>query len=93
MGYSHMRDDDPTNLNDDYVQTFIVSSSGRDKPADLFETIVRRHGPITRYLFHVNEQVGEASCVQKVHRPYVVGDIGITLLLEHLPELDISQLR
>lgn len=27
MGYSHMRDDDPTSLNDDYIRTFTVSSS------------------------------------------------------------------
>ncbi|KAJ6128801.1 hypothetical protein N7471_010018 [Penicillium samsonianum] len=104
MGYSHMRDDDPTSLNDDYVRTFTVSSyPGRDIPADQFEITVRRHGPVTRYLSHVNERAGLEVPLKgfggsfhvpgKSIAPYVAGGIGITPLLAQLPELDISQLR
>ena len=52
-----------------------------DIPADQFETTVRRQNPITRYLFHVNERVGEISCVQKV-----AGGLGNTLVLAPLSE-------
>jgi hypothetical protein len=104
MGYSHMRDDDPTSLNDDYVRTFTVSSyPGRDIPADQFEITVRRHGPVTRYLSQVNERAGLEVPLKgfggsfhvsgKSIVPYVAGGIGITPLLAQLPELDISQLR
>ncbi|KAJ5189407.1 Riboflavin synthase-like beta-barrel [Penicillium cf. griseofulvum] len=104
MGYSHMRDDDPTSLNDDYVRTFTVSSyPGRDIPADQFEIMVRQHGPVTRYLSRVNERAGLEVPLKgfggsfhistKSIAPYVAGGIGITPLLAQLPELDISQLR
>ncbi|KAJ5478966.1 hypothetical protein N7530_004475 [Penicillium desertorum] len=104
MGYSHMRDDDPTSLNDDYVRTFTVSSyPGRDIPADQFEITVRRHGPVTRYLSQVHERAGLDVPLKgfggsfhvsgKSIVPYVAGGIGITPLLAQLPELDISQLR
>ncbi|KAJ5959491.1 Riboflavin synthase-like beta-barrel [Penicillium vulpinum] len=104
MGYSHMRDDDPTSLNDDYVRTFTVSSyPGRNIPADQFEIMVRQHGPVTRYLSRVNERAGLEVPLKgfggsfhvsgKSIAPYVAGGIGITPLLAQLPELDISQLR
>lgn len=104
MGYTHMRDDDPTSLNDDYVRTFTVSSyPGRDIPADQFEIMVRRHGPVTRYLSQVNERAGLEVPLNgfggsfhvsgKSIVPYVAGGIGITPLLAQLPELNISQLR
>ncbi|KAJ5513354.1 Riboflavin synthase-like beta-barrel [Penicillium fimorum] len=104
IGYSHMRDDDPTSLNDDYVRTFTVSSyPGRDIPADQFEIMVRRHGPVTGYLSRVNERAGLEVPLKgfggSFHVsgnsiiPYVAGGIGITPLLAQLPELDISQLR
>lgn len=104
MGYSHMRDDDPTSLNDDYVQTFTVSSyPGRDIPPDQFEIMVRRHGPVTRYLSQVNERAcleiplkgfGGSFTIStgKSIAPYVAGGIGITPLLVQIPELDIPQL-
>lgn len=105
MGYSHMRDDDPTSLNDDFVRTFTVSSyPGRNMPADQFEIMVRRHGPVTKYLSQVNERAGLEVPLKgfggsfnvssgKSIVPYVAGGIGITPLLAQLPELDISQLR
>ncbi|QQK42546.1 Oxidoreductase, FAD-binding, putative [Penicillium digitatum] len=105
MGYSHMRDDDPTSLNDDYVRTFTVSSyPGREIPADQFEIMVRQHGPVTKYLSQVNERAGLEIPLKgfggnfnmstgKSIVPYVAGGIGITPLLAQLPELDISKLR
>ncbi|KAI1211339.1 uncharacterized protein F4807DRAFT_450997 [Annulohypoxylon truncatum] len=59
-GYSHMRDDDPQSLNDDFVRTFTVSKPL--DPADVdgvfvregarpeVEITVRRHGPATKFL-------------------------------------------
>ncbi|KAL4943646.1 hypothetical protein BDV06DRAFT_210854 [Aspergillus oleicola] len=39
MGYSHMMDDDPLSLNDDYIRTFTVSSApGHGPPNGGFET-------------------------------------------------------
>ncbi|KAJ5467214.1 Riboflavin synthase-like beta-barrel [Penicillium sp. IBT 31633x] len=105
MGYSHMREDDPSSLNDDYVRTFTVSSyPGRDMPQDQFEITVRRHGPVTKYLSQVNERAGLEVPLKgfggsfhmstgKSITPYVAGGIGITPLLAQLPDLDISQLR
>ncbi|KAI0887956.1 uncharacterized protein GGS22DRAFT_197877 [Annulohypoxylon maeteangense] len=60
-GYSHMRDDDPQSLNDDFVRTFTVSRplDLRDVDVEGFircgaspevEITVRRHGPVTAFL-------------------------------------------
>jgi NAD(P)H-flavin reductase len=58
VGYSHMRDDDPSSLNDDFVRTFTVSSPPRLVRAAQqasgggeFEMTVRRVGVVTEYLF------------------------------------------
>ncbi|GAB1730169.1 hypothetical protein NU195Hw_g7476t1 [Hortaea werneckii] len=58
IGYSHMRDDDPRSLNDDFVRTFTVSSPPGDPPdpvrrlkGDEFEITVRRVGVVTEFLF------------------------------------------
>ncbi|KAJ5129561.1 Riboflavin synthase-like beta-barrel [Penicillium bovifimosum] len=105
MGYSHMREDDPTSLNDDFVRTFTVSSyPGRDMPDNEFEIMVRRNGPVTRYLSQVYEKAGLEVplkgfggsfhiSTEKAVAPYVAGGIGITPLLAQLPDLDISRLR
>ena len=57
VGYSHMRDDDPQSLNDDFVRSFTISN-----PPPLLSTnqqggkgvevqlTVRRHGPVTGLL-------------------------------------------
>ncbi|KAK8023084.1 Ferredoxin reductase-type FAD-binding domain protein [Apiospora marii] len=64
-GWSHMRDDDPQSLNDDFVRTFTVSSShappfsspsSSDEPIE-FEITVRRHGPATGLLAKWNPRV------------------------------------
>lgn len=55
IGYSHMRNDDPRSLNDDFVRTFTISSAparSSDGGADeTFEITIRRVGPVTSYLF------------------------------------------
>jgi NAD(P)H-flavin reductase len=105
MGYSHMREDDPASLNDDFVRTFTVSSyPGRDMPDNEFEMMVRRNGPVTRYLSQVYEKAGLEVplkgfggtfhiSTKNAIAPYVAGGIGITPLLAQLPDLDLSQLR
>lgn len=61
-GWSHMRDHDPTSLNDDYIRSFTISSApvrrsaqtDADRPDSLdgveFDITVRKHGPVTRFL-------------------------------------------
>ncbi|OAX85212.1 hypothetical protein ACJ72_00405 [Emergomyces africanus] len=109
MGYSHMRDDDPTSINDDYIRTFTVSSyPGKNISDDEFEITVRKHGATTNHLFRSNEGSGvevllkgyggEFRFTDKMENenaplPYVAGGIGITPLLAQLPGIDISRLR
>ncbi|KAM0723514.1 hypothetical protein Q7P37_000501 [Cladosporium fusiforme] len=67
FGYSHMRDDDPRSLNDDFVRTFTVSSPPGDPPNpvrrlkdDEFEITVRRVGAVTDELFkHQGSEQGD----------------------------------
>lgn len=66
IGYSHMRNDDPRSLNDDFVRTFTISSSPGGEPSSLqsgaegeqkeehFDITIRRVGPVTRFLFAQN---------------------------------------
>ncbi|KAG9666458.1 putative oxidoreductase, partial [Aureobasidium melanogenum] len=58
VGYSHMRDDDPRSLNDDFVRTFTVSSPPGIPPHpskrladDEFEITIRKVGVVTDLLF------------------------------------------
>jgi ferredoxin-NADP reductase/predicted pyridoxine 5'-phosphate oxidase superfamily flavin-nucleotide-binding protein len=70
-GYEHMRDDDPTSLNDDFVRTFTISSTpssslsspdGTSTPSAThereFDITIRKVGPVTRFLFSQNERAG-----------------------------------
>jgi len=109
MGYSHMRDDDPRSLNDDYVRTFTVSSppAGTEvKPQDEFEITVRRIGPVTGILSRQNAKGGLEVSLKGfggdfVIQPssvgaavaFVAGGVGITPLLGQLPSLDLTRLR
>ena len=69
IGYSHMRDDDPRSLNDDFVRTFTVSSPPGNPPDtvrrlkdDEFEITVRRVGAVTGELFrHGGSEKGGRS--------------------------------
>jgi NAD(P)H-flavin reductase len=58
FGYSHMRDDDPRSLNDDFVRTFTVSSPpglpphpSKSLADDEFEMTIRNVGVVTGLLF------------------------------------------
>ncbi|PGH13323.1 hypothetical protein AJ79_03740 [Helicocarpus griseus UAMH5409] len=109
MGYSHMKDDDPTSINDDYIRTFTVSSyPGRNLPEDEFEITVRKKGNVTSHLFRSSERSGlevllkgyggefkfEHNAInEKVHVPFIAGGIGITPVIAQLPGIDIARLR
>ena len=105
-GYSHMRDDDPQSLNDDYVRTFTVSSAmGQNLPDDEFEITMRNVGVVTEFLFRQQARAGLELPLKgfggsfKISQPlgktvaFVAGGIGITPLLACLPQLDIGRMR
>ncbi|KAL8797747.1 MAG: hypothetical protein Q9195_000099 [Heterodermia aff. obscurata] len=105
-GYSHMRDDDPKSLNDDYVRTFTVSSAmGQDLPDDEFEITMRNVGVVTGFLFRSQVRAGLELPLKgfggnfKVSQPpgkivaFVAGGVGITPLLASLPQLDMDRMR
>lgn len=60
MGYSHMRDDEPTSLNDDFIRTFTVATRHeKNGKRDLeFDIVVRNVGVVTRWLSRQNERSG-----------------------------------
>lgn len=106
IGYSHMRDDDPKSLNDDYIRTFTVSSP--KDPADIynqFEITIRKVGVVTDFLFRHNirselevplngfggEFFIDQSAEGKVS--FVAGGVGITPLLAQVPQLDLLRLQ
>lgn len=107
MGYSHMRDDDPTSINDDYIRTFTVSSyPGLNLPDHEFEITARKNGRVTNHLFRSNELAGVEAQLRGFGGefkfedntdgrpiPFVAGGIGITPLIAQLPGIDISRLR
>lgn len=106
-GYSHMRDDDPKSLNDDYVRTFTVSSSipGPGSKHNEFEITIRNVGEVTRFLFRQQVRSGlevplkgfggtfsiRQSSSETVR--FVAGGIGITPILAYLPHLDLKHLK
>lgn len=107
IGYSHMRDDDPTSINDDYIRTFTVSSgSGKDLPGNEFEITARKHGNVTTHLFRSHERsglevpmLGFGGSFRIEDQPgtgiipFVAGGIGITPVLAQLAQLDLSRFR
>ncbi|OJJ45480.1 hypothetical protein ASPZODRAFT_26830 [Penicilliopsis zonata CBS 506.65] len=108
IGYSHMRDHDPTSLNDDWIRTFTVSSyPGKDMPADEFEITIRKNGNVTKFLLQANVRVGLEVPLRgfggsfqfeedpQGHNiiPFVAGGIGITPVLGQLPGIKTSRLR
>jgi ferredoxin-NADP reductase len=106
IGYSHMRDDDPKSLNDDFLRTFTVSSR-QDAPDghDQFEITIRKVGPVTDFLFRHNLRSGLEVPLQgfggeffiqqgegeKVS--FIAGGVGITPLLAHIADLDLKRLN
>ncbi|KAM0316927.1 hypothetical protein ACHAO8_002730 [Botrytis cinerea] len=106
IGYSHMRDDDPKSLNDDYIRTFTVSSSKDPTNAyDTFEITIRKVGIVTDFLFRHNirselevplngfggEFFIDQGSEEKVS--FVAGGVGITPLIAQISELDLSRLQ
>lgn len=49
-GYSHMKDDDPQLINDDFIRTFTISSPPSAQSFH-FEITIRKVGRVTEYLF------------------------------------------
>lgn len=106
MGYSHMRDDDPKSLNDDYTRTFTVTSVlGYGLPEDEFEITIRKVGTVTDFLFRQNARAGleiplkgfgGGFSIRQDEReivPFVAGGIGITPMLSQLSKLDLKRMR
>ncbi len=105
IGYSHMRDDDPKSLNDDYMRTFTVSSfPGGRLPEEEFEITIRNVGIVTNFLFRHNVRAGlelplkgfgGTFAIEQGRDdivPFVAGGIGITPLLAQLQGLDLKSL-
>ncbi|SPJ75851.1 related to oxidoreductase, FAD-binding [Fusarium torulosum] len=99
-GYSHMADDDPQSLNDDYVRTFTVSSSPDNSKEVQITT--RKHGPVTAYLRNHKLRVplevevlgfgGEESfripLEPQGHRSiFIAAGVGITPVLAQAPAI------
>lgn len=106
MGYSHMRDDDPRSLNDDYIRTFTISSATQSLPRNQFEITIRNVGVVTNFLFRTQVRAGLEVPLKgfggsftlptrsKEVVPFVAGGIGITPLLAHAAAgLDFGLLR
>jgi NAD(P)H-flavin reductase len=106
MGYSHMRDDDPTSLNDDYLRTFTVSSvpNSLGVHGEEFEITLRKVGSVTKWLEWQREGMaevgirgfgGEFSFNQEHDNRigFVAAGIGITPLLGQMGDLDVSRVH
>ncbi|RFU30198.1 hypothetical protein B7463_g6125, partial [Scytalidium lignicola] len=105
-GYSHMRDEDPKSLNDDYLRTFTVSNrQASGHGSDEFEITVRKVGVCTEYLFRQNPRAnleiplqgfgGEFFLKQgdREHISFIAGGVGITPLLAQTEDLDLRRLH
>jgi predicted pyridoxine 5'-phosphate oxidase superfamily flavin-nucleotide-binding protein len=104
QGYHHMREEDPTSLNDDYVRTFTISSAPKAEGGteSEFEITLRNVGRVTEYLFKQNERAefevpvlgvgGDFKIEQHVEgiTPFIAGGVGITPLLGQLQTLNMS---
>ena len=106
IGYEHMRDSDPTSLNDDFVRTFTISSTPAcPSPEKEFDITIRKIGPVTRFLFQRTANSGLEIPILgvggdfKIHQesgsvtPFIAGGVGITPLLGQLHTLDVSPSR
>jgi NAD(P)H-flavin reductase len=106
IGYSHMRDDDPKSLNDDFLRTFTVSSrqdalNGHDQ----FEITIRKVGLVTDHIFHTNVRSNLEVALQgfggdfyigqdaEEHISFIAGGVGITPLLAQAQDLDLRRFQ
>ena len=105
-GYSHMREDDPTSLNDDFLRTFTVSSAPRTlgEHEEEFEVTVRNVGSATAWLARQREGVAEVGVRgfggdfkfaqdNGTSIGFVAAGIGITPLLGQMQDIDAKRLR
>lgn len=102
MGYSHMRDDDPKSLNDDYLRTFTVSSMPDHNE---FEITIRKVGVVTSFLFRQNDRAGfdvpiigfggefHLHQTEEETISIVAGGIGITPFMAQFSSLDLARVR
>jgi ferredoxin-NADP reductase len=92
-GYSHMRDDDPQSINDDYIRTFTISSPPGASGSEI-EITAKRNGPATNFMMRRNMAVplelpvlgfgGEESFripTTLSRAVFIAGGVGITPLL------------
>jgi len=107
IGYSHMRDDDPQSINDDFLRTFTISSSKPESSSsfDQFEITIRKVGVVTGLLFKSNLRAGlevrlkgfggEFYIQQEEGETiaFVAAGVGITPLLAQSTELDLKRLN
>ncbi|KAH8816045.1 kinase-like domain-containing protein [Xylogone sp. PMI_703] len=103
MGYSHMNDEDPKSLNDDFLRTFTVSN--RQSDSDEFEITIRKVGVCTQHLFRQNPRAnpelpllgfGGEFFVQQSEGEnisFIAGGVGITPLLAQAEDLDLKRLH
>ncbi|OCL03712.1 hypothetical protein AOQ84DRAFT_392093 [Glonium stellatum] len=106
IGYSHMRDDDPRSLNDDFIRTFTISSPPTSLSHNEFEITIRKVGTVTSFLFQQSERseievplrgIGGDFVIQQDNNsqataPYITSGVGITPLLGQLPNLYLERL-
>lgn len=104
IGYSHMRDDDPKSLNDDFIRTFTVSSSPEEGRNDEFEITIRKVGVVTSKMFKHNLRMdmdielkgfgGDFFLKQNGEKTgFVAGGVGITPLLAQAATFDLEKLN
>ncbi|KAH8601449.1 oxidoreductase-like protein [Bisporella sp. PMI_857] len=101
MGYSHMRDNAPRSLNDDFLRTFTVSS--RDDGSGEFDITIRNVGVVTDFLFKQNVRSGLEVSLQGFggdfyieqndeRIAFVAGGVGVTPLLAQAQDLNLRLL-
>ncbi|TVY93175.1 hypothetical protein LAWI1_G000425 [Lachnellula willkommii] len=106
IGYSHMRDDDPKSLNDDFLRTFTVSSRQPENVSevqDQFAITIRKVGVVTDFLFKQNVRSelevplqgfgGDFFIQQSAGEriSFLAGGVGITPLLAQAADLDLER--
>ncbi|KIW12688.1 hypothetical protein PV08_09966 [Exophiala spinifera] len=103
-GYSHMRDDDPTSLNDDFIRTFTITSlpSAVGEETEDFEVMIRSIGSVTKWLEHQKDGIcevavrgigGDFTFASSACNAFIAAGIGITPLLSHLDHIHFNTLR
>lgn len=104
-GYSHMREDDPKSLNDDYTRTFTVSSRQDKLPENEFELTIRNVGKVSSFLYRHNLRMhlevtlqgfgGEFFLEQRAGEniSFIAAGVGITPVLPQIQDLDLERFR